>query len=304
MLADLHTIRTFPDPYYDVMDRGGLENDSDYQIDGLNQAMDNLDYYMYVSFFFCYDTKTKYDVTTNKMVVCNNVKDGIDANNQKFIIMLLYKLVPCVLIQLVVNPINIYYAYYDTNDLCRNEHELLLKLVACVMTLFMTVGSISTIQTELNKYMECIIWFPDYYRNVHKFNKRSRVFVNMMCFFLCLNLYSSILTTIGTVFIIYNSNGVLEIVLNTMALKFIDEIDNISLSKEEETRFTGFYDKIKDDIQTTRLERGYDELKGIREIKRAGFPCALIAMMMCTMVTGWLTFVITIASTTYIGMCY
>jgi hypothetical protein len=92
-----------------------------------------------------------------------------------------------------------------------------------------------------------------------------------------------------------------------MALKFIDEIDNISLSKEEETRFSVFYDKIKDDIHTTRIERGYDELKGGREIKHtrsAGLPCALITMMMCTMVTGWLTFVITIASTTYIGICY
>jgi hypothetical protein len=92
-----------------------------------------------------------------------------------------------------------------------------------------------------------------------------------------------------------------------MALKFIDEIDNISLSKEEETRFSVFYDKIKDNIQTTRIERGYEALKGTREIKHtwsARLPCALITMMMCTMVTGWLTFVITIASTIYIGICY
>jgi hypothetical protein len=92
-----------------------------------------------------------------------------------------------------------------------------------------------------------------------------------------------------------------------MALKFIDEIDNISLSKEEETSFSVFYDKIKDDIQTTRIERGYDELKGIREIKHtrySGLPCALITMMMCMMFTGWITFVITITSITYIGICY
>ena len=278
------------------------------QLEILDRAMDNVDYYMYVSFYFCYDTPKKFDRDLDEMIEIEGVNDDINQYNKKFLLLSFYKLIPCVLIQLLVNPINIFYAIYDTDNLCRNENSVLLKLVASILGIFSTVSSFTAIKTEIEKYSRTMFWFADYYKGVRNFSKRSLMYTRMMSFFFFLNMYSSILTTIGTVFIIYNSDGVLEIVLNAMALKFIDEIDNISISKEEESNFLKLYNNIKEDILCFQLDREYRELLGmpvnVPTSIRDRFSYGEMMLILCGAMTTILTPAIVGYSAIYLGICY
>lgn len=290
------------------VDNKNIESYTRVQLEILDRAMDNVDYYVYVSFYFCYDTPKIFDKKKNEMVEVQGIEDDINQYNIKFFLMSLYKLIPCILIQLVVNPINIYYSISDTDNLCRNENSVLLKLVASVLAIFSTVSSFTTIKTEIEKYGRTTFWFADYYKSVRNFRKRSLIFTRMMSFFFFLNMYSSILTTIGTVFIIYNSNGVLEIVLNAMALKFIDEIDNITISKEEESEFLKLYNDIKEDILYFQIDREYKEILGFSvnvptSIKQR-FSYGEIMLILCGAMTTLFTPVIVGYSAIYLGVCY
>tara|TARA_B100001063_G_scaffold247259_1_gene291847 strand:- start:10988 stop:11980 length:993 start_codon:yes stop_codon:yes gene_type:complete len=285
-----------------------IESYARLQLEILDRAMDDIDYYVYVSFYYCYDTQLIFDRAKNEMVEVKGVNDEINQYNKKFLMMSLYKLIPCILIQLIVNPINIYYSISDTDNLCRNQNSVLLKLVASVLAIFSTVSSFTTIKTEIEKYGKLTFWFSDYYKSVRNFNNRTLIFTRMMSFFFFLNMYSSILTTIGTVFIIYNSNGVLEIVLNAMALKFIDEIDNITISKEEESKFLKLYNNIKEDIVCFQMDREYKELLGLHVnvptsiIQR--FSYGEIMLILCGSMTTLFTPVIVGYSAVYLGVCY
>ncbi len=283
------------------------EQQTETQLEILNRAMDNIDYYMYVSFYFCYDTSKEFDKTTHQLIECKGVEDKIDKYNINFLFTSLYKLIPCVLIQLVVNPINMYYAINDSDNLCRNQNSVLLKFVAIVISIFLTISSYTAIKTENEKYDRSLFWFTDYFKGVRNFHNRGVIFTRMMGFFFFLNAYSSILTTVGTVFIIYNSDGVLEIVLNAMALKFIDEIDNICISKEEEAKFKKLYENIKQDILMFQIDNQYKNLVGDTtaipdDIKR--FGCVEFLFITCGAFSTFITNVITLYSIVYLGICY
>ena len=296
------------DDFKNQVSNKNIESYTRLQLEILDRAMDNVDYYMYVSFYFCYDTPKKFNRDLDEMVEIEGVNDDINQYNIKFLFLSLYKLIPCVLIQLLVNPINIFYAIYDTDDLCRNENSVLLKLVASVLAIFSTVSSFTAIKTEIEKYSRAMFWFADYYKSVRNFSKRSLMFTRMMSFFFFLNMYSSILTTIGTVFIIYNSDGVLEIVLNAMALKFIDEIDNISISKEEESEFLKLYNNIKEDILFFQVDREYKEILGmpvnVPTSITQRFSYGEVLLILCSGMTTLLTPAIVGYSAIYLGICY
>ena len=117
---------------YDHFLNKDVENYTKLQLEFLDRAMDNIDYYMYISFYCCYDTPKK-DKNTKKNVECEGVNDSLNNYNIKFFFTSLYKLLPCVLIQLVVNPINVYYAINDSDNLCRNQNSVLLKFVAIIV---------------------------------------------------------------------------------------------------------------------------------------------------------------------------
>ena len=296
------------DDFKNQVSNKNIESYTRLQLEILDRAMDNVDYYMYVSFYFCYDTPKKFNRDLDEMVEIEGVNDDINQYNIKFLFLSLYKLIPCVLIQLLVNPINIFYSIYDTDDLCRNENSVLLKLVASVLAIFSTVSSFTAIKTEIEKYSRAMFWFADYYKSVRNFSKRSLMFTRMMSFFFFLNMYSSILTTIGTVFIIYNSDGVLEIVLNAMALKFIDEIDNISISKEEESEFLKLYNNIKEDILFFQVDREYKEILGmpvnVPTSITQRFSYGEVLLILCSGMTTLLTPAIVGYSAIYLGICY
>lgn len=292
---------------YSYYSDNNIENYTEQQLEVLNRAMDNIDYYMYISFYFCYDTSKEFDRTTHKLIECKGVEDKIDNYNIKFLFTSLYKLIPCILIQLVVNPINMYYAINDSDNLCRNQNSVLLKFVAIVISIFLTVSSFTAIKTESEKYGRSLFWFTAYFKGVRNFHNRGLMFTRMMFFFFFLNMYSSILTTVGTVFIIYNSEGVLEIVLNAMALKFIDEIDNISISKEEETEFTKLYENIKQDILMFQIDNQYKILIG----DTTAIPDDVgdtsygeILFVICAGFSTFITNIIICYSIVYLGICY
>lgn len=291
--------------YKEQIPNNNIENSVKQQLETLDRTMDNIDYYMYISFYFCYDTPKEFDETTYEISECKGVDDTLNNYNYRFLIVSFYKLIPCILIQLVVNPINIYYAITDSDNLCKNQNSVFLKLVAIVMTTFLTISSFTAINTEIEKYGSSLFWFSDYYKGVRNFYNRGTFFTRMMSFFFFVNIYSAILTTIGTVFIIYNSDGVLEIVLNAMALKFIDEIDNISISKEEEAEFKKLYEKIKDDIIMYQMDREYTYLLGdpniVRRNKRS---YGEIMFILCSYITTILTPAIVGYSVIYLGICY
>ena len=165
------------------VDNKNIESYTRLQLEILDRAMDNVDYYMYVSFYFCYDTPKKFNRDLDEMIEIEGINDELNQYNKKFLFLSLYKLIPCVLIQLLVNPINIFYAIYDTDNLCRNENSVLLKLVASVLAIFSTVSSFTAIKTEIEKYSRAMFWFADYYKSVRNFSKRSLMFTRMMSFF-------------------------------------------------------------------------------------------------------------------------
>ena len=128
-----------------------------------------------------------------------------------------------------------------------------------------------------------------------------------------LNMYSSLLTTIGTVFIIYNSEGVLEIVLNAVALKFIDEIDNITISKEEEAKFIKLYREIREDVMFFELDREYKSVTRTDpygnnpitdEFKDNDTNRLFCAFFTCNMIVTIITPAIVLYSVIYLLICY
>ena len=135
--------KDFPDGIPDVrFEHGGhiaIENYTKEQFEYMDRGMDNIDYYMYISFYFCYDTQKVWDDKNCKMVESESVEDKIDKYNIKFLVLSFYKLIPCIFIQLIVNPINIYYAVYNTSDLCKNENNIILKTCRKIFICFIKV---------------------------------------------------------------------------------------------------------------------------------------------------------------------
>ena len=89
---------------------------------------------------------------------------------------------------------------------------------------------------------------------------------------------------------------------------FIDEIDNISISKEEESDFLKLYNNIKEDILFFQVDRQYKEILDIpvnvpTSITKR-FSYGEVLLVLCSGMTTLLTPAIVGYSAIYLGICY
>ena len=76
--------KNYFDKYKEQIPNNNIENSVKQQLETLDRTMDNIDYYMYISFYFCYDTPKEFDETTYEISECKGVDDTLNNNNYKF----------------------------------------------------------------------------------------------------------------------------------------------------------------------------------------------------------------------------
>ena len=99
-----------------------------------------------------------------------------------------------------------------------------------------------------------------------------------------------------------NSKSVLDIILNSLALKFIDEIDNMSISKTEvylfKTNYNNIQDKIKNDLDNFMTHVP-------TKIKQVLERCKKLFLMFCVSnVLGIVLHGLTLFAAIWIWICY
>ena len=215
-----------------------------YSFNRIDESIDNLDYYMFYSYTVIFPL---HNDTENENVndICLRIwKKGVMGG---------VRMIICVFIQTVITPMLIYYSISSNANLCARDGTSYQKITAAIFTFYINLTSINNLSDQIHIYLN----FNTFYIIYHKYlsqtkgtinkNKR-RVFNILTNFYLSINIISCLLTTIGSVIIIYNSKTMLEIILNSLALKFVDEIDNMSISKSEIMVFKNDYNRIRSEI--------------------------------------------------------
>jgi len=215
----------------------------DFKFDRVENSIDNLDYYMYYSYTSIFPHK----ITTEE-----------DSKTQirrriLFAIKGCLRMTLCVIIQTIVTPMMIYYSINSNNNMCIKNNNVYQKITAAIFTLYINISSINALYDQIIIYSHFDSFFILYHKFRHKHfgikNRQQRqIFNALINFYLTINIISCVLTTFGSVIIIYNSKSILDIILNSLALKFIDEIDNMSISKSEIYSFKLIYGDIKEQI--------------------------------------------------------
>lgn len=220
--------------------------DDEFKFEGVEDAIDNLDYYMYYTYTTVFPTD--YDELREESpakaivrVLCTGSKGCI-------------RMMLCVTIQTVITPIMIYYSINSNPNMCSRNSTPYQKITAAIFTLYINISSINSLSDQVVIYTQFDTFFILYHKFVSKHFKirnrgKRRLFNFILNVLLSINIISCVLTTIGSVIIIYNSKTILEIILNSLALKFIDEIDNMSITKSEVFNFKNIYSDIKHRIK-------------------------------------------------------
>ena len=216
----------------------------DFKFDGVENAIDNLDYYMYYSYTTIFPYKITKEEEEKNTQFCRTVSLGLKGATRMLL---------CVFIQTIITPIMIYYSLESNKNMCIRNNNVYQKITAAIFTFYINVSSINALSDQLIIYSQFDSFFILYHKFRHKYfnikNKnQQKIFNILLNFFLTINIVSCVLTTFGSVIIIYNSTSILDIILNSLALKFIDEIDNMSINKSEISSFKQIYGDIKEQI--------------------------------------------------------
>lgn len=217
----------------------------EYSFESIENAIDNLDYYMYYSYMTIFPNELNHTNEDRSVIMKRVCFFGIKGA---------LRMILCVFIQTIITPMMIYAALDQNINMCLQDSSKIQKITAAIFTFYINISSINSLSDQLNIYFSFNSFFILYHKFLHKHynirNKGKRKIFNIMInFFLSINIISCVLTTVGSVIIIYNSKTILEIILNSLALKFIDEIDNMSITKTEITTFKYNYNIIKNNIE-------------------------------------------------------
>ena len=270
----------------------------EYSFESIENAIDNLDYYMYYSYMTIFPAESNIINENNNIMARRlcffGVKGGL-------------RMMLCVFIQTVITPIMIYYSFNQNTNMCLQKSSIVQKITAAIFTLYINVSSINSLADQLNIYLNFNSFFILYHKFQHKHyniqNKWKRKIFNILVnFFLSINIISCVLTTVGSVIIIYNSDTILEIILNSLALKFIDEVDNMSISKTEIATFKYNYSIVKDNIEkNSSFFKAYVPKRLRQYIKLFKKMCVMI-FLGCNL--SILLYIFTIIAEIWIIFCY
>ena len=192
----------------------------------------------------------------------------------------------------------------DVIDVGNNIYQ---KITAAIFTFYINVSSINALYDQVIIYSHFDSFFILYHKFRHKHfgirNKTQRQVFNVLInFFLTINIISCVLTTIGSVIIIYNSETILDIILNSLALKFIDEIDNMSINKSEIFSFKLIYDQIKGQITENMSFFNSHVPKKMRQVVKLIKKMCLMYFIGCFL--SILLYIFTIFAEIWIITCY
>ena len=270
----------------------------DFKFNRVENSLDNLDYYMYYSYMCIFP---------------NNItpeEEGTDIQLRRSILFTLkggVRMLLCVVIQTVITPMMIYYSINSNNNMCIRSNNIYQKITASIFTLYINVSSINALYDQLVIYSQFDSFFILYHKFRHKHfgikNRRQRQFFNALInFFLTINIISCVLTTVGSVIIIYNSDSILDIILNSLALKFIDEIDNMSINKSEIYAFKLMYEDIKIQITENMLFFNSYVPRKIRQVVKLIKKMWLMYFIGCFLLV--ILYIFTIFAEIWIVICY
>ena len=217
-----------------------------FSFDKIENSIDNLDYYMYYSYMTIFPIRNDFVEESCKDMGTRCCFQGFRGA---------VRMLLCVFIQTVITPIMIYYSFNSNTNMCSRKSNIYQKITAAIFTFYINITSINSLSDQINIYFHFNSFFILYHKYLHKYNNtpnkiKRRIFNILINLFLCINILSCVLTTFGSVVIIYNSKSILDIILNSLALKFIDEIDNMSINKTEISTFKYGYNKIKNNIES------------------------------------------------------
>jgi len=283
---------------------GCVNNTNDeYPFDLMDNVVDNLDYYLYYSYFVIF---TEEENSMCPEFISDDKRVKV-ISKVSFAIQGFFKMILCLLIQTVITPMMIYYSLHQGENLCRRGPDYLLKFVAFIFTYYINASSIQSLADEVNIYSTFDNFFMSYHeyrgRKKHYNNKvQVSIFNFLVNFFLCINVVSCVLTTIGSIIITYHSKSILDIILNSLALKFIDEIDNMSISKTEVYLFKTNYNKIQGKIKVD-LNNFMSHVP--TQIKQVIERCKKLFLMFCVSnILGIVLHITTLLAAIWIWVCY
>jgi hypothetical protein len=272
--------------------------DEDFKFDRVENSIDNLDYYMYFSY---------------TSIFPNNITTGAEDSKKQWrrsIVSVLRggaRMLLCVIIQTIVTPMMIYYSFESNNDMCMKSNNIYQKITAAIFTFYINISSINSLYDQLIIYSYFDSFFILYHKFRHKHfkiknNHQRQIFNALINFYLTINIISCVLTTFGSVIIIYNSSSILDIILNSLALKFIDEIDNMSISKSEIYSFKLIYNDIKEQINENMTYFNSHVPKKISQVIKL---VKKMCLMYCIgLFLSIILYIFTIFAEIWIIMCY
>ena len=270
----------------------------EYSFESIENSIDNLDYYMYYSYMTIFPIESHIYNESNNIIASRLCLFGVKGG---------LRMLLCIFIQTIITPIMIYYSFNQNTNMCLQKSSIVQKITAAIFTLYINISSINSLADQLNIYLSFNSFFILYHKFQHKHynrqNKYKRKFFNILVnFFLSINIISCVLTTVGSVIIIYNSDTILEIILNSLALKFIDEIDNMSISKTEIATFKYNYNIVKNNIEkNSEFFKAYVPKRVSQYVKLFKKMCVMI-FLGC--ILSILLYIFTIIAEIWIIFCY
>ena len=213
----------------------------------------------------------------------------------------------CVIIQTVITPMMIYYSINSNPNMCAKNSTFYQKITAAVFTLYINISSINSLSDQVVIYTQFDTFFILYHKFISKhFNIRNRgkriIFNFILNILLTINIISCVLTTVGSVIIIYNSNTILEIILNSLALKFIDEIDNMSITKSEVFKFQNIYSDVKNIIMDNKSYFENYVPRRIKQVVKLLKKICLMYFVGC--ILSILLYIFTVFAEIWVIICY
>ena len=264
----------------------------------VEESIDNLDYYMFYSYTTVFPLHNDH-LNEDVKDVCSRVwKRGFIGGVRMLI---------CVFIQTIITPMLIYYSISSNMNLCAQKSTIYQKITAAIFTFYINLNSINSLQDQLHIYLNINNFYILYHKYLSKTKRthnkhKRRIFNVMINFFLSINIISCLLTTIGSVIIIYNSKTILDIILNSLALKFIDEIDNMSINKTEILVFKNNHERIKNDIEANKeFFDKYIPSRINQALKLAKKMCFVIGLGACL---SLFLYLFTIVAQIWMFICY
>lgn len=270
----------------------------DFKFDGVENSIDNLDYYMYYSYMAIFPYNITTEEETKRSQLCRSIAITLKGATRMLL---------CISIQTIITPMMIYYSLDSNQNMCIRRNNIYQKITAAIFTFYINVSSINALYDQVIIYSHFDSFFILYHKFRHKHfgirNKTQRQVFNVLInFFLTINIISCVLTTIGSVIIIYNSETILDIILNSLALKFIDEIDNMSINKSEIFSFKLIYDQIKGQITENMSFFNSHVPKKMRQVVKLIKKMCLMYFIGCFL--SILLYIFTIFAEIWIITCY